>query len=157
MRKQVVLSLFVFFAICTLNSFLGLEISTTGFSWYDHIQKPAYCLPDHAYPIMGAVLNLLVALSGWLVYQQEKSLIRRFILQLFGLQLVLHLVWTGLFFHSQSPLSALVVSILLLFCVLHYIILTSNVSRWSAFLFLPYAIWIFCVSLLNLAIWLLNP
>lgn len=157
MRKRAVISFAAFLIICFLAAFLGLEIAISGYGWYTQLQKPTINLPNWLFVPVWIILYILIAISGWLVYLQEKSLIRRFILQLYGIQLLLHLFWTCLFFGLRSPLLALFDSILLLFTITQYMIMTRNVSRLSALLFAPYIFWAFFATLLNLAIWMLNP
>ena len=157
-QKSSIIALVAFLSICCLIVLLGGLITEVGDkSWFDQLQKPTFQPPNWIFGPIWTVLYICIAVSGWLVYIKENSSIRKFILQVYAVQLVLNLLWTFLFFALHSPLFALVDIIILLFTIFYYIFLTRKLSRNSAILFIPYSIWVMFATLLNLSIWMLNP
>jgi tryptophan-rich sensory protein len=157
-HRHAILSFVAFLSICLLVALSGtLFTDVADKSWFDGLQKPTYQPPAWIFGPVWMVLYILIAFSGWLVYTREKSPIRKFVLQVFVAQLILNLLWTGLFFGLHSPVLALFDSVCLLCTIFYYIVISRNLSKWSALLFVPYAIWVLFTTLLNLSIWMLNP
>jgi tryptophan-rich sensory protein len=77
-------------------------------------------------------------------------------LALFGIQLLLNVAWSALFFGLRNPGAALI-NIVLLWCA----ILATMIAFWrrsapAGWLMLPYQAWVSFAVALNLAIWNLN-
>jgi benzodiazapine receptor len=72
------------------------------------------------------------------------------------LQMVLNWAWTPTWFtlHQTWPAFALIIAILLL--ILAFIAASWKADRVSAWLFVPYALWVAFASTLNLSIAILN-
>jgi tryptophan-rich sensory protein len=148
----------MFLSICFLVALLGSLVTDTGEnSWYNGLQKPTFQPPDWLFGPVWTALYILIAISGWLVYVREKTPIRRFVLQVYGAQLILNLSWTWLFFGLQSPLFALIDMVILFCTICYYIVISRKLARWATILFIPYTIWVGFAVLLNLSIWMLNP
>lgn len=157
-RRHAILSFSAFLSVCFLLALLGTLLADTGAnSWYAGLQKPTFQPPSWVFGPVWTVLYILIAISGWLVYVQEKSPIRKFVLQVYAAQLILNLLWMFLFFGLQSPLLALFDIVILVSTIFYYIVISRNLAKWAALLFFPYAIWVTFDTLLNLSLWMLNP
>jgi translocator protein len=157
-RRHAILSFSAFLSSCFLVALIGTLITETGAnSWYAGLQKPTFQPPNWIFGPVWTVLYIMIAISGWLVYAQEKSSIRKFVLQVYAAQLLLNLLWTFLFFGLQSPLLALFDAVILVCTIFYYIVISRNLARWAALLFVPYGIWVSFAALLNLSLWMLNP
>jgi translocator protein len=77
-------------------------------------------------------------------------------LVLFAIQAALNLLWSPAFFGLQSPVLGLVVIVPLLISILLFIGASWRENRKSAWLFVPYALWVAFATLLNLSIVLMN-
>ena len=77
-------------------------------------------------------------------------------LVLFGIQLLLNAVWSGLFFGLRSPGAALIDIVLLWCAILATVIAFWRHSALAGWLMLPYQAWVSFAVALNLAIWDLN-
>jgi tryptophan-rich sensory protein len=75
---------------------------------------------------------------------------------IFAIQLLLNLIWTGIFFGMKKPFLAFIEIILLWVSILMNIIVFYDISRTSAYLLIPYILWVSFASILNFAIWKLN-
>lgn len=77
-------------------------------------------------------------------------------LMLFGIQFVLNLLWTPMFFGLNSPGLGLVIIIplaVLIFLIIRHFF---RLDRMAAFVLIPYLAWVLFASALNLGIYLLN-
>lgn len=157
-QRHAVLSFSVFLSICFLVAMTGSLMTELGEkSWFADLQKPTFHPPDWIFGPVWTVLYILITISGWLVYKQEKSSIRKFVLQVYTAQLLLNLSWIFLFFGLHSLSLALLNIIILAFTIFYYIVVSRNLARWASLLFVPYAIWITYTTLLHLSLWMLNP
>ncbi len=129
-------------------------------TWYTTLQKPAWNPPDWIFGPVWTVLYGLMAVSIWLIWleQQKDDGSKDFSVAyfLFGLQLALNCLWSGLFFWKQNPTLALVDIILLWAVLLLTIFEFKKYSVNAAMLLIPYFLWITYAVTLNAAIWAYN-
>jgi tryptophan-rich sensory protein len=95
----------------------------------------------------------MMGVAAWLVWRETGF---GTAIAVFGLQLVLNLLWTALFFGRKRPDLALYELVLLWLTILACILLFAPVSGWAALLLLPYLAWTGFAGFLNLAILRLN-
>jgi len=75
---------------------------------------------------------------------------------IFGVQLILNILWSILFFGLQFPLYAFVEIIILWIVILLTIISFYKISKTAAYFLLPYILWVSFASVLNFSILILN-
>ena len=125
--------------------------------WYPKLEKPSFTPPGW---IFGPVWTLLFALMGISLYvvsqQREEGGAPRTSHVLFGIQLVLNVLWSYLFFGRRSPGWALVEIVFLWAAIAATTGAFWRVSRTAALLLLPYLLWTSFAALLNYEIWCLN-
>jgi tryptophan-rich sensory protein len=78
-------------------------------------------------------------------------------LTLFALQLAINLGWTVVFFGLHKIASAVATIVVLDVAVLVTMLAFRSVDRLAALLMLPYVVWVGFATVLNVAIWRLNP
>lgn len=123
-----------------------------GGAWYQSLAKPPGTPPPWVFGPVWSVLYLLmgVFLGRLIVRRAGKAT------AFFGIQFLLNLAWTPVFFGLQQPGVALVVILLLLF----FLILTIRISRKhdkpAALLLLPYLAWVAYATYLNAGFFILN-
>jgi tryptophan-rich sensory protein len=78
-------------------------------------------------------------------------------LMAFGAQLVLNAVWSFLFFGLRSPFYGLIGIILLWLAIVVTMIKFWKVSKTATWLLVPYILWVSFATILNYAVWQLNP
>jgi len=126
-------------------------------SWYPMLAKPALTPPDIAFPIVWNILFALMAVAAWRVWRAAGLARARVALALFGVQLVLNLGWSWLFF-GQQMIGAAVIEIGLLWLAIAGCMLAfARHDRIAAWLLLPYLLWVSFAAYLTFAIWQLNP
>jgi benzodiazapine receptor len=125
-------------------------------SWYPELVKPALTPPDLAFPIVWTLLYAMMAIAAWLVWR--RSGLRRALgaLLLFGLQLLLNLGWSWLFFGQQQVGWAVAEICLLWLAIAACMAAFAQHDRLASWLLLPYLLWVSFAAYLTFAIWQLN-
>lgn len=135
----------------------GLWTDTGPGSWYGSLEQPDWNPPDAVFGPVWSVLYLAMAVAAWLVWRPlDRPWDRRWALIAYGVQLVLNLGWTGVFFGLERPGWALVEISLLALAVAVTIGLFWNVNRLAGALLLPYLGWVVFAASLNAGVSALN-
>lgn len=143
---------------CLAIGFLGSFFTTTGpGSWYESIKKPSFNPPGWIFGPVWTLLYILMGISLYLILKQGLAtpMIKTAVL-IFGAQLVLNLLWSGLFFGLHSPLFAAIEIIMLWVFILLTIMYFFPLSRPAAYLLIPYILWVTFAAILNISIYMLN-
>lgn len=155
-RDLVALAGFV--ALCFASAGLGGYWTSLGLGgWYDGLRKPSFQPPAWVFGPVWTALYASMAVAAWLVWRRRRVASVRVPLALFGLQLALNLAWSGLFFGLRSPGAAFAEIVVLWAAILATLLAFARVSRPAGLLLAPYLAWVTFASVLNLAIWRLNP
>lgn len=140
-----------------LGSASGLVTAGAVEGWYMEIEKPSFNPPNSVFGPVWTVLYILMGFAAGLVWSNgtDDPQVRRGLL-LYGLQLLLNVLWSLLFFGLKGPGLALVDITLLLLTIILCIRAFHPIDRWAAYLMVPYLLWVCFASVLNAAIWMLN-
>lgn len=151
-------------AACILASqaagaFGALFTETGPGSWYAGLAKPSFTPPGWVFGPVWSTLYALMGISAWLVWKRGSLSTPpvRGALLLFAAQLALNAAWSGLFFGLKSTLLGLVGIAALAAAILATIMAFRPISSAAAWLLSPYFAWVCFASVLNFAIWRLNP
>lgn len=125
--------------------------------WYLALAKPAIAPPNWVFGPVWTVLYTLMAIAAWQVWLLPASPVRTRALLLFFVQLVLNLIWSWIFFREHDISNALADAILLWIAIGTTTIVFYQLKPVAAWLMLPYWAWASFATLLNAAIWRLNP
>lgn len=152
MKKWIAYTLMI--GICLAIGALGGLATDTG-SWYQTLNKPAYNPPSW---VFGPVWTLLYILMGIAAAQilATRSAGYKTALGWFGIQLLLNLLWSILFFGLHQPAWALVDILLLLAAILVIYRQFQKIKPGTGFWLLPYLAWVAFASILNAHIVLIN-
>ncbi|MGC9517677.1 MAG: TspO/MBR family protein [Methanomicrobiales archaeon] len=126
-------------------------------TWYITLNKPWWTPPNWAFGPIWTTLYILIGISAYLVW--KKGLNRndvKIALTVFGLQLILNLLWSVIFFGLKSILGGLIEILILWIVILINIILFYRISKAAGLLLIPYLIWVSIATYLNYSIYLLN-
>lgn len=141
----------------------GVGISGTPFTlsaiptWYVGLEKPFFSPPNWIFGPVWTILYLLMGISFYLLWVRGfKKKAVRYASVLFGIQLLLNLLWTPLFFGLRSPLLGLIDIVLLLVVLIFTITKIYTISKTAAYLLIPYLLWVSFATMLNAAILILN-
>ena len=124
--------------------------------WYPTLEKSSLTPPDITFAIVWGVLYVLLGISAGLLYNDKYSISRKRLLWLFAIQLLLNICWNFSFFYLQNPSLGLVNLLVLDVLGLIFFTDTLRVKKSSVYLFLPYVIWLFFATYLNLYIFVNN-
>jgi len=151
---RLILSIF----ICQLAGIIGSIFTTPQIStWYASLKKPPFSPPNWLFGPVWISLFVLMGISLFLIWR--KGISTPFVkegLIIFGIQLVFNVLWSVAFFGLRSPISGLIVIIILWITILLTIIQFSKLSEIAALLLIPYIAWVSFAGVLNLSLFLLN-
>jgi len=147
--------LIICIAACFLAAGLGSVLTTPSLRpWYASLKKPAWTPPSWLFGPAWTVLFIAMAISAWLVWRRVE--LTAVPMRLFLLQLLLNIMWSGLFFALRSPGVAFAEIVLLWLSILAVTISFWEVFPPAGWLLLPYLAWVSFAAALNFSIWRLN-
>ena len=130
--------------------------------WYVELVKPALNPPAWVFGPVWTTLFALMGIAAFLVWSsyakatEDKKKGVKLALTLFGIQLVLNILWSIIFFGLHSPGGALTLFVFLWLAIFATMIAFAKISRPAAWLLAPYIVWVSFAAYLNYAIWMLN-
>lgn len=158
MKSKDGIALFLSIALTELAGVLGSIFTVNAIPvWYATLQKPALNPPAVVFGPVWTVLYLLMGLALFLVWR--KGLYKKgtgLALTVFGIQLILNVLWSIVFFGLHSIAWALVVIILLWLCIFLTLILFAKISKGTMWLLVPYLLWVSFALYLNYSLFILN-
>jgi benzodiazapine receptor len=164
--KRDILRLAISIAVPLMAGVIGSIFTSQSVStWFQTIEKPSFSPPywlfgpvwTTLYVMMGVSLFLVWRATGSTTFPEYRRTRKVAAFIAFGIQLILNVLWSFLFFGLRSPQLAFVEIIILLISIVATIVIFCRISKLAAILMVPYAGWVTFASFLNLQIWLLNP
>lgn len=116
--------------------------------WYPYLNKPALTPPNIVFPIAWSTIYLCIGISIGLIYL-SRSLKKKELIELFGIQLVFNFAWSYLFFYLRNPLLGFIDILILDILVTAYVVKSYPEKKASSMLFWPYLVWIYFATYLN--------
>ena len=127
----------------------GLASSNTADDlWYQELNKSSLNPPGYVFGIVWPILYLLMSISAFRTFDETKDL--------FLIQLFFNALWSWIFFAFQMPFVALLNIWLLIYLNIKINLKMFYQDKLSGLLFIPYVLWLFFASYLNLFIVLNN-
>ncbi len=156
MQTNTWLVLILFLAICLGVGGLGAIVTEKSVrTWYPTLRKLPGTPPSWLFGPVWTTLYVLMAISAWLLWRQYHWGARAALLIFFA-QLALNLAWSGIFFGARMPGFAFAEIAILWLVILFNIYVFYRLDVLSAFLLIPYLLWVTYASYLNFGIWRLN-
>jgi len=153
-----IVALVLFVALCLGIGALGASVTATSVdTWYAGLVKPSFNPPDEVFGPVWTVLYVLMGVAAWRVWRSADRDTTRGPLTLFALQLAINLGWSVVFFGLHKIASAVATIVVLDVAVLVTMLAFRAVDRVAALLMLPYVALVAFATVLNVAIWRLNP
>ncbi len=143
----------ILFVVLVLGGGLALGGLTVPGGWDAGLVKPAFNPPAWLFAPVWTVLYILIAVSGWRVWQRVRHAGP---MKLWWTQMALNFLWTPVYFGAHRIGLAFIVILLLLAAILAFVAAAWRQDRVAAWLFVPYAAWVAFASVLNGWIWALN-
>ncbi|HOI58826.1 MULTISPECIES: TspO/MBR family protein [unclassified Methanoculleus] len=145
--------------VCLLAAAVGSLFTMPAIpTWYAGLVKPALNPPAWVFGPVWTVLYILMGVALYLVWIRgwdRKDV--KVAMAIFGVQLVLNVLWSYLFFGLQAPFFALIEIVLLWLAILMTIGAFYRVSVPAAVLLVPYLLWVTFATYLTYGVYVLNP
>jgi tryptophan-rich sensory protein len=126
--------------------------------WYAGLVKPSFNPPNWVFGPVWTTLYLMMAFAVWRILRlPEASAERRWALGLFIAQLALNAAWSWMFFAANNPLLGLINIVPQILVILATIVAFYRLGRMAGWCLVPLAAWVSFATVLNFAIWKLNP
>jgi len=147
---------FLFFLIFAFgaSAWGGFVTSIYKEPWYSTLVKPSFNPPDYVFPSIWIFLYVSMAFAIWLIWINPKKSEK--VIYIYFIHLLVNASWSLVFFALHQIFLALVVILIILFLVLWLIKLYYPINKFSAFIMMPYVVWLLFAFVLNLNILLLN-
>ncbi len=151
------IGLVLFIALCLGVAGLGALATTPEIEdWYQTLVKPSWNPPAWVFGPVWTTLYLLMAIAGWLVWKQAGFGAAALPMTLFGVQLMLNLGWSWIFFRFHQPGWAFIEIVLLWLAIAATTIAFFRRERIAGWLMTPYLVWVSFAAVLNFTIWQMN-
>lgn len=118
-------------------------------TWYQTLSLSPLTPPGYVFGIVWSALNIMIAASGWLIWETKYSQLKI----LYALQLALHWSWTPLFFSYHLIGVSLLCSIMIMALVATLIIKSYKKLTSVSLLLVPYLLWLMFASYLTFYTW----
>ncbi len=151
----------IVFILCVLSTLIvgaisGISTSDGITNWYVTLNKPTFNPPNYIFGPVWTVLYILMGISLFQIIQTPISITRKKSLLLFFLQLLLNFLWSFLFFKYHLLILSFIEIIILWLCILIMIKYFLKINKTSAYLQVPYLLWVTFAAILNGSFLLLN-
>lgn len=142
--KKFIIILLITFGIALLPT-IFINFDT------DFLVKPLLFPPKILFPIVWTILYFLMSISLYLSSKYNKNLYK-----VYGIQLILNSLWSPLFFMFKTYLFSTIELLILIVFVAIMIKEMKLENKLSAYLQIPYFIWLLFALYLNVSIYILN-
>jgi tryptophan-rich sensory protein len=151
---KLIISILIVWIVGGLGSiFTASSVNT----WFSTLNKPVFNPPSWVFGPVWTILYIMIGISLFLVWKSNIKLkFKKTAYWIFAVQILLNGFWSVAFFGMQNPALAFLVIVLLWISIILNIIYFYRISKTSAYLLIPYWLWVSFASVLNGAIWLLN-
>ncbi len=148
--------LFLSIGICLGAGFIGSFFTYSAIpDWYAGLNKPPFNPPNWVFGPVWTLLYILMGISFYLIWISKSKLKQKGI-KIFSIQLILNTSWSIVFFGFKNPELAFINIIVLWIAIFLTIKSFFKISKVSAYLLVPYLLWVSFAGILNFSIVLLN-
>lgn len=151
---ELVISILIVGIVAYLSSLANINSIPT---WYESLAKPSFNPPNWIFGPVWTILYLMIGIALFLVWASKiKPQKKTTVYWVFGIQLFLNGIWSLIFFGAHQIFLALIVIALLWISIILNMLAFYKISKASAYLLVPYWLWVSFASVLNFSIWMLN-
>lgn len=136
---------------------IGAAASVNANEFYSQLVQPAWAPPAWVFGPVWSVLYLAMGIAAWLVWRTAGFGSARKALTLFLVQLALNSLWSWLFFGWHQGALAFANILLLWILIAATLIAFYRAQALAGWLLIPYLLWVSFATVLNFAVWQLNP
>ena len=146
-KRFILFILLNFGALGISGSFTPVGISSV---WYQSLVKAPWTPPGWVFGFAWSTIMICLSIYMALSLKEKNTKL----IKLYSLQLVLNIIWTPVFFYFHEATFGLVIITLLTFLIAYLI--KADFKRVNVLLLLPYILWLFIATSLNLYIVIYN-
>lgn len=156
MNRWIALGLFLLgsFTAAAIGGYATFESVRT---WYPTLVKPSWNPPAALFGPVWTVLYAAMSVAAWRIWLHRELTGARPALRLFFVSLGLNALWSVLFFGLHRPGVALLEILLLWASLVALQFRFARLDPVAGWLWAPYLAWVSFATVLNAAIWRLNP
>lgn len=139
--------------------FLSGQLANSGYAngWFVALERPDIVPPGWVFGVVWTTLYILMGVALAMILAARGAGGRGRALSLFGLQLVLNLAWSPLFFALHQLSLALLLIVIILALTIATTFVVAPIRKAAAWLLVPYMVWLSFAAILNYQIDRLNP
>lgn len=118
-------------------------------SWYESI-RPSITPPNWVFPIAWTIIFFLIFLALYYSWTNAGEYEKKKVMNIYGLNFLLNILWSALFFGLKNPGLALFEMALLWVSIALMVYVSYKIDRKAGYLLVPYILWVTFAMLLNL-------
>lgn len=124
--------------------------------WYNSLNTPMFMPPNWIFAPVWIILYLMIFASFWIFLKAKSPIKKSLAIIFFIVQLLLNFIWSTVFFTRTDIQGALVIVIFMWLFIAFTIIEFYRISKLSAYLLIPYLLWVSFALYLNTSFYILN-
>ncbi|HAJ97751.1 MAG TPA: tryptophan-rich sensory protein [Ruminococcus sp.] len=156
MKRSKITNLLIFIVSAELVGVLSAVVSGGNFkAFYSSLNQPPFAPPAWLFPVAWGILYALMGISAFLIDESGHDLKQK-ALVIYWVQLFVNFLWSPVFFGFKSLTGAVVVIVLLLMAVSVMILTFWKIRKSSAYLNIPYILWVAYATYLTIGVRALN-
>jgi translocator protein len=155
-KSQIIKLMVSVFLPLGIGAFAGMYTSEAIPGWYETLNRPSFNPPNWLFGPVWTTLYLIMGISLFLIWKQDRSKDRNTAILVFLLQLALNFVWSFIFFYFNMIGLALIEIILLWVSILIMLVLFYKIKPVAAYINIPYLLWVTFATVLNAGYYFLN-
>jgi len=145
--KILIICLIIVYLVAFIGSLF--TSSNTNSEWYESI-KPSITPPNWVFPIVWNILFFLIGLSLYFVWiNARNNEMKKKIEIVFGINFILNIFWSFLYFKLQNPLYALIEIFFLEVSIIFMIFISYKIDKKAGWFLVPYLLWVGFAIVLN--------
>lgn len=152
MKEKFKKLFYIFFPII-IGSIIGFL--TKDYIDYSSLNRPPLSPPKIIFPIMWSIIYLLMGISYYL-YKKDYPVNNKIVRNSYYSQLFVNLLWTIIFFVFKLRFIAIIWILILLIFVINLYSVFKKFNKLSAYLNIPYILWVMFATYLTIGIYILN-
>lgn len=151
--KKIIKAIIIILFPLIIGSLIGLLFNNS--MSFNNMIKPSFAPPGILFPIVWTILYILMGISSYLIYKTNDSN-KTDALKIYLFQLILNFLWTPIFFGLNLYFLGTLWIIVLIIAVVIMIKEFYKINKFSAYLQIPYLLWLSFALILSFSIFLLN-
>lgn len=156
-KKKQIAGLVGWLIVSFIAAAIGSAASIQSGPFYAQLVRPDWAPPSSVFGPVWTILYALMGIAAWLVWRVGGFRAAKSALTLFLLQLAANALWSWLFFGWHRGDLAFADILLLWVLIAATTIAFWRIKPLAGVLFVPYLLWVSFATVLNYAMWQLNP